>query len=88
MTMAWIAVGISLVVLIYLVGIIVVAVLSWFGQPGYHPVARVLSELVSPILSRFRRFLPPFEGIDFSPLAAILGLYVIRILVWLPPALL
>lgn len=75
-------------VLVYLVSIIVVAVISWFGQPGYHPVARALSELVEPVLSRFRRFLPPFEGIDFSPLAAIICLYVIRILLPLPTALL
>ncbi|HMB72058.1 MAG TPA: YggT family protein [Gammaproteobacteria bacterium] len=75
-------------VLIYLVSIIVVAVLSWFGQPGHHPVARALGQLVDPVLSRFRRFLPPFEGIDFSPLAAIICLYVVRILLPLPTALL
>jgi len=75
-------------VLVYLVCIIVVAVLSWFGQPGYHPAARALVTLVDPVLRRFRRVIPPFEGIDFSPLAAIICLYVVRILLPLPAALL
>ncbi len=75
-------------VLIYLVCIIVVAVLSWFGQPGYHPAARALGTLVEPVLRPFRRIIPPIEGIDFSPLAAIICLYVLRILLPLPAALL
>lgn len=75
-------------VLIYVVCIIVVAVLSWFGQPAWHPIARTLAELVEPILGRFRRVIPTFEGIDFSPLVAIICLYVIRILLPLPTVLL
>ena len=78
---------IHLGVLIYVISIIIVAVLSWFGQPAYHPIARALGELVGPLLARFRRFLPPFEGIDFSPLVAIMSLIVIRILVPLHPVL-
>jgi YggT family protein len=79
---------IHLGVLIYVVCIIVVAVLSWFGQPTHHPVARSLRELVEPLLGRFRRVIPTFEGIDFSPLVAIICLYVIRILLPLPTVLL
>lgn len=75
-------------VLVYVVCIVVVAVLSWFGQPAHHPVARTLRELVEPVLGRFRRVIPTFEGIDFSPLVAIICLYVIRILLPLPTVLL
>ncbi|MGD2166469.1 MAG: YggT family protein [Gammaproteobacteria bacterium] len=79
---------IHLGVLIYVVCIVVVAVLSWFGQPAHHPVAHALRNLVEPLLRRFRRFIPPYQGIDFSPLAAIICLYVIRILLPLPSVLL
>jgi len=75
-------------VLIYVICIIVVAVLSWFGQPAHSHIARTLRELVEPLLSRFRRVIPTFEGIDFSPLLAIICLYVIRILLPLPAVLL
>lgn len=79
---------IHLGVLIYIICIIVVAVLSWFGQPAYHPVARTLRDLVEPLLGRFRRVIPTFEGIDFSPFIAIICLAVIRILLPLPTILL
>jgi len=79
---------IHLGVLIYVVCIIVVAVLSWFGQPAHNPVARALRDLVEPLLGRFRRVIPTFEGIDFSPFVAIICLYVIRILLPLPTILL
>lgn len=82
-----IARAIHLGVMIYVISIIIVAVLSWFGQPRHHPIARALSQLTDPLLARFRRFLPPFEGIDFSPLIAILCLIVVRILVPLHPVL-
>lgn len=75
-------------VLVYVICIIVVAVLSWFGQPAHSPVARTLREIVEPLLGRFRRVIPTFEGIDFSPLLAIICLYVIRILLPLPAVLL
>jgi YggT family protein len=79
---------IHLGVLIYIICIIVVAVVSWFGQGAYHPVARTLRDLVEPLLGRFRRVIPTFEGIDFSPFIAIICLAVIRILLPLPTVLL
>ena len=79
---------IHLTTLIYIVCIIVSAVLSWFAPGGYNPLIGALHAIVNPLLSRFRRFLPPFEGIDFSPLAAIICLYVVRILLPLPYVLL
>lgn len=44
---------------------------SWTGLSPWHPVVRWLRIIVDPILAPFRRILPTFSGIDFSPILAI-----------------
>jgi YggT family protein len=44
---------------------------SWIGLSPWHPVVRWLRIIVDPILAPFRRVLPTFSGIDFSPILAI-----------------
>jgi YggT family protein len=44
---------------------------SWIGLSPWHPVVRWLRIIVDPILAPFRRILPSFSGIDFSPILAI-----------------
>jgi YggT family protein len=54
---------------------------SWLGLSPWHPVVRWLRIIVDPILAPFRRILPSFSGIDFSPILAIVVIYfVARIL--------
>lgn len=45
---------------------------SWIGLSPWHPVVRWLRIIVDPILAPFRRILPTFSGIDFSPILAII----------------
>jgi YggT family protein len=52
--------------------------LSWFPVSPWNPVARWLRRIVDPILLPFRRVLPSFSGIDFSPLLALVTLYVLQ----------
>jgi YggT family protein len=52
--------------------------LSWLPISPWHPVARWLRRIVDPILRPFRRVLPNFGGIDFSPLLALAVLYVLQ----------
>jgi YggT family protein len=78
---------INLGLLIYIICIIVIAVMSWFGESGHNPIAGALARLVEPVMRPFRRIIPTFEGIDFSPLVAIICLSAIRILFYLPPVL-
>jgi YggT family protein len=52
--------------------------LSWLPISPWHPVARWLRRIVDPILRPFRRVLPSFSGIDFSPLLALAVLYVLQ----------
>lgn len=70
---------IDLVLNIYFLALIIQAILSWVAQ-GYHPIMAVLNDLTGPILTPIRRILPATGGIDFSPMVAILLIYVIRLL--------
>lgn len=70
---------IGLVLNIYFFALILQAILSWVAQ-GYHPIMGVLHDLTAPVLSPIRRLLPSAGGIDFSPMVAILLIYVIRLL--------
>jgi YggT family protein len=50
---------------------------SWIGLSPWHPVVRWLRIIVDPILAPFRRILPTFGGIDFSPILAIVVIYFV-----------
>ena len=55
--------------------ILVRVAMSWFpGIDQWNPLVRVLRALVDPVLRPFRRILPTFGGIDFSPILAIVVL--------------
>lgn len=68
----------------YNILIIVWCILSWIpisreGVLG--DVAGAIDALVSPYVELFRRFLPPFGGLDFSPVLAIVVLQLIERLI-------
>ena len=55
----------------YQILIIVWCILSWLPTPRdgvLSDVVGAIDTLVSPYINLFRRFLPPFGGIDFSPI--------------------
>jgi YggT family protein len=55
--------------------ILVRVALSWFpGIDPWNPLVRALRAVVDPVLLPFRRLLPTFGGIDFSPIVAIIVL--------------
>lgn len=61
----------------YQILIIVWCILSWFPMPREGVIADLIGAvdaLVSPYINLFRRFIPPFGGLDFSPVLAILVL--------------
>ncbi|MEY1637013.1 YggT family protein [Morganella morganii] len=68
--------------LLYLAGMTVFwvilarALLSWFSQ-GRNPVDYVLMQLTEPLISPFRRIIPPMGGIDFSAMIVIFILYAL-----------
>jgi YggT family protein len=55
--------------------------LSWMSVSPWNPLMRFLRAVVDPILRPFRRILPTFGGIDFSPLLAILVIFFVARLI-------
>ncbi len=69
---------------VFLFSIIIQAILSWVNPGVYNPVYSLLHQLNEPVLRPVRQLIPPMSGLDLSPLFAILGLQVAKMLI-LPP---
>lgn len=72
--------SLSLLLNIFLFSIIIQAIISWINPGSYNPVVGLLHQLTAPILSPIRRVIPPISGLDLSPMAAIIVLYLINLL--------
>lgn len=66
--------------------IVLWCLMSWVprgaGRGAVGDFRDALGMLVEPYLSFFQRFIPPFGGIDFSPIVAIFALGIIERLVF------
>lgn len=65
---------------VFIFSILIQVILSWINPGAYNPVISLLHSLNEPILGPMRRILPPISGIDLSPLLALLGLQVLKML--------
>ena len=55
------------------------AILSWFVSPSSrNPIVLFIRGVTEPILAPIRSILPRTGGMDFSPMVAILIIYVIQ----------
>lgn len=72
---------VSLTFNVYIFAILIQAVLSWVNPGAYNPVGEILDRLTAPVLRPVRNLIPPISGIDLSPLFAILGLQVLKMVV-------
>ena len=82
-TLLLLAIG-KLVVLafnVFIFAIVIQVVLSWINPGNYNPVNALLHSITSPVMRPIQRIIPPFSGIDLSPLVALLGLQVLKMLV-------
>ncbi|MCX7681563.1 MAG: YggT family protein [Anaerolineae bacterium] len=66
---------------LYSAAIIIRAFLSWFNVSYHHPVGRFLFEITEPLLAPLRRYVPIIGGFDFTPMVAL-------VLLWLAESLL
>jgi len=69
---------------LYTLAIIARALLSWIRISYYHPLARLLIRITEPVLAPLRRYIPPVGGMDFTPLVALIILWIAE---WLLRAL-
>jgi YggT family protein len=72
---------VSLLIDLFMFAIIIEVIISWMNPGSYHPVSSLLHSLTSPVLRPIRQLVPPIAGIDLSPLFAIIGLQVLRMLI-------
>ena len=67
---------------LFLYAIVAQALLSWINP--YTPIAPALDALTKPILNPIRQAIPSPNGLDLSPLVAILSAQLIQMLVFAP----
>jgi YggT family protein len=53
-------------------------IISWIRLPPHNPIARILHQLTEPLLGPIRRVMPAMGNIDFSPMVLLLGLQVLK----------
>ncbi len=69
-----------LVRLIDLYSLVVLAavILSWLQVDRRSPLVSIVNILTEPVLGPLRRALPPFGGLDFSPMVLLLLLQLLQ----------
>lgn len=72
---------ISLGFYVFLFSIIILAILSWVNPGQYNPINNLLHQITEPVLRPARKLLPPISGMDLSPMLALVGLWLIKLLV-------
>ncbi len=77
--------SVVLLVRLLIFAVLAYVILSWIS-PGPNPATAIVHTVAEPVVRPIRRFLPPFGGIDFSPMVAILLLMALNIVLvgWLP----
>ncbi len=67
---------------LYFLLIILRCFLSFFPRIDiYKQPVRFVREITDPYLDIFRRFIPPVNGLDFSPIVAVIALQILQVLV-------
>ncbi len=69
---------------IFIISLVIEVVMSWLQAGGArtgNPIGRLVADVNQPILGPLRRTLPNTGAIDFSPMLALIGLYVLLIVV-------
>jgi YggT family protein len=58
--------------------ILVTSLLSWFQPDPRNPAVRLLHAIVDPLLHPIRAILPSAMGMDFSPMVAMVILWLLQ----------
>lgn len=62
-----------------ILAIIIRALLSWLsGISALQPISRFFNRITDPVIEPIRRRLPPVGGLDFSPLVALVLIWLVE----------
>jgi YggT family protein len=75
---------ISLIINIFLFGILIQVIISWINPGTYNPAIGLIHSLTEPLLGPVRRRMPELGGLDLSPMVVMIGLVVLEMLL-IPP---
>jgi YggT family protein len=65
---------------VFLFSIFILALLSWISPGQHNPINNLLQQITEPVLRPARRLLPPMSGMDLSPMLAMVGLWLVKLL--------
>lgn len=73
-----------LIMLLDLYSLVLLAsvVLSWVQVSDDNPFVKIVRQLTEPVLEPVRKIVPPVGGFDLSPLIVILGLNLLKALLY------
>jgi YggT family protein len=63
---------------LYSLVVLVAVILSWVRLDPANPLATIVHGLTDPILRPIRNVIPPMGGLDLSPMVLLLGLQVLK----------
>jgi len=63
---------------LYSLIVLVAIVMSWIQLPPSNPIAQLVITVTEPVLGPIRRALPPMAGLDFSPMVLLIGLQILK----------
>ena len=69
-----------LVLNIYFFSFLIMVIVSWIAPHTHNPAISIIHSITDPVLRPIRRVLPPMGGLDFSVMVAMLGIYILKIL--------
>jgi YggT family protein len=71
----------SMLINIYIYGLLAAIILSWVAPHNPHPAVSLLWQLMEPVMAPFRKIVPNLGGLDLSPILVFLVLNMFRIFV-------
>lgn len=63
---------------LYEIALLIRIVLSWVPHNPYNQAIQFLYKITDPVLNPVRKLIPPFRGIDFSPVIVFIGLGIVK----------
>ena len=63
---------------LYSLIVFVAIVMSWMQLPPSNPIAQLVNAATEPVLGPIRRALPSMGGLDFSPMVLLIGLQMLK----------
>jgi len=71
---------------IFLFSIFATVIISWINPNSYHPAVSLVYKITEPVMQPIQRVIPPIGGMDLTPMIALIGLQVLKMLL-IPPIL-